>query len=113
MRISDWSSDVCSSDLRRPRLPARLRPGARRRAVRLLPAAPAISGPGDSSDARCTNARHVFPFRAHEARTSANSSGSGARDRRAAIAWVVVSNSDAGLTAGGVTFSLQIGRAHV
>src|SRR3546814_7541347 len=39
MRISDWSSDVCSSDLRLPVLPWQgLRPGGRRRKEKPRPA---------------------------------------------------------------------------
>src|SRR3546814_10768410 len=36
MRISDWSSDVCSSDLRQPRLVAGLQGKQQRRAVQCL-----------------------------------------------------------------------------
>src|SRR3546814_13144788 len=38
MRISDWSSDVCSSDLLRSRSPRRLRPGPGLSGKRPLPA---------------------------------------------------------------------------
>src|SRR3546814_1359864 len=40
MRISDWSSDVCSSDLVPLARPRRLRPGLRHRLFRWLPGPP-------------------------------------------------------------------------
>src|SRR3546814_5161048 len=47
MRISDWSSDVCSSDLRQNDPPRTCPPGARdrhRKAVRLLPRSVQFAG---------------------------------------------------------------------
>src|SRR3546814_3888077 len=44
MRISDWSSDVCSSDLRQHRRRAQLAHGAPRRAEPAEGAAPLLSG---------------------------------------------------------------------
>src|SRR3546814_16250944 len=60
MRISDWSSDVCSSDLRRARLQPGLQPAVRVHLVRHLPAAAAGQPPRPGDHRRREEVRRTI-----------------------------------------------------